>query len=135
MLNLLPPWHTAHTMLQQFDCADSASIELAIAPETLRQAVLTVAHHSDYQMLGICADTLSQAIASLQAYTQAIGYDPPLPSNSVAGTVYLKFNPRSGLCYVDSYIGQHRGVLVSCQSADEAGINHTYGHLPLDLFG
>ncbi|MDP5017066.1 MAG: DUF1824 family protein, partial [Dolichospermum sp.] len=28
----------------------------------------------------------------------------------------------------------HRGVLVSCQSYQEGGVNEMYGHLPLDLF-
>jgi hypothetical protein len=38
------------------------------------------------------------------------------------------------LCYLDSYAGHHRGVLVSCQSYQEGGVNEMYGHLPLDLF-
>ncbi|HEY9658957.1 MAG TPA: DUF1824 family protein [Allocoleopsis sp.] len=45
----------------------------------------------------------------------------------------MKFNPNASSCYADSYTGEHRGVLVSCQSADD-GINEMYGHLPLDLF-
>ncbi|NES92001.1 DUF1824 family protein, partial [Okeania sp. SIO2B9] len=36
--------------------------------------------------------------------------------------------------HLESYIGEYRGVLVSCQSAEDTGINGTYGHLPLDLF-
>ena len=50
------------------------------------------------------------------------------------GPVYIKLNGKNGLCYLDSYSGHHRGVLVSCQSYQEGGINEMYGHLPLDLF-
>jgi hypothetical protein len=132
MNNEISPWHTAHTLLKQFDCANSTPIDCPASD--LREAVLRLAHHSDYQILGICANSREEAIASLQAYSRALGYQPSLPLESVAGAVYLKFNPVSGLCYVDSYTGQHRGVVLACQSADAADVNHTYGHLPLNLF-
>jgi hypothetical protein len=90
--------------------------------------------HSDYQILGVCADTAEQAIAALHTYLQAFGLtDLPVPA-AIAGVVYLKYNPKTGLCYLKPYEGEHRGVLVSCQSAYDGDVNETFGHFPLDLF-
>lgn len=100
----------------------------------IQAALHQVVAHSDYQILGICADSLAQAQEALGAYGAALGYSPVFDGPALEGSVYLKFNPRSGLCYVDGYSGEYRGVLVSCQSADADGINQMYGHLPLDLF-
>jgi hypothetical protein len=122
----------AKALLKQFDCQNCDSG--AIAPESIREALLLVAKHSDYQILGICADSFAQACSALQQYAKALGYDPNLDLAPIEGAVYLKFNPNSRLCYADSYIGEYRGVLVACQSADDSGINDMYGHLPLDLF-
>jgi hypothetical protein len=121
----------AQTVLKQFDCGSPAA--RSIEPDILRQALLLVAQHSDYQILGICADDAPQGRLALDTYAQALGYEPQA-FTPVEGPVYIKFNPKSGLCYADSYSGNHRGVLVSCQSAYEWGVNATYGYLPLALF-
>jgi hypothetical protein len=129
MMNL----QEAHTLLKKFDClmgAPEASPEWA----QLQQALLQVASQSDYQMLGICADTIGQGQRALETYAAALGYHPDPSFEAIQGAVYIKFNPKSGLCYADTYLGAHRGVLVSCQSAYESGLNEMYGHLPLDLF-
>ncbi|MEK9512282.1 MULTISPECIES: DUF1824 family protein [Limnospira] len=36
--------------------------------------------------------------------------------------------------HISPYLEKYRGVLVSCQSSEENGVNGTYGHFPLDLF-
>ncbi|MBF1999703.1 MAG: DUF1824 family protein [Synechococcales cyanobacterium M58_A2018_015] len=124
----------AHALLKRFDCvhqdATLSSIELA----TLRQALLVLCDHSDYQILGICADSLSEGQQALQTYAAALGYTINPTFADIAGPVYIKFNPSTGLCYANAYIGDHRGVLVACQSADDSGISDIYGHLPLHLF-
>ena len=101
----------------------------------MQQALLVMAEETDYQMLGICADALAQGQQALESYAKALGYDTSQVSLApIEGAVYIKFNSKSGGCYADSYIGQHRGVLVSCQSAYEGGPSGMFGHLPLDLF-
>jgi Domain of unknown function (DUF1824) len=126
----------AQAILRQFNCLNRDFAEAMAEQERLQQALLLVAQHSDYQILGICADSFAPGLAALRAYTHVLGYQLNCPEPaSIEGGVYIKFNPKSGICYVDSYIGDHRGVLVSCQSAYESGINEMYGHLPLDLFG
>jgi hypothetical protein len=70
----------------------------------------------------------------MKTYSRALGYQPPTDLPQPEGPVYIKLNGKNGLCYLDSYSGHHRGVLVSCQSYQEGGVNEMYGHLPLDLF-
>ncbi|HEY9653483.1 MAG TPA: DUF1824 family protein [Coleofasciculaceae cyanobacterium] len=124
----------AQALLKPFNCIENASINSPSEKALIQQALLVLSEHSDYQILGICADTMEQALLALKTYTEALGYQPSLQLDPIEGAVYLKFNPKSGLCYLDSYTGTHRGVLVSCQSAYEGRINQMYGHLPLDLF-
>jgi len=124
----------AHRLLKQFDCQTPAPA-LSLEEKTrLREALLQVAQHSDYQMLGVCASSQAEGWAALEQYAIALSYAPQPPAVSLDGPVYLKFNPKSRLCYADTYPGDHRGVLVSCQSADPDDINDLYGHLPLDLW-
>lgn len=126
-----PSLEAACQLLRQVDCLHPAAV---IDRTALQQALQLVAQASDYQILGICADTLTQGVAALQAYAAVLGYEPNLDLAAVEGAVYIKFNPKSGLCYADTYQGNHRGVLVSCQSAYDSGINEMFGHLPLGLF-
>lgn len=120
---------TAQTLLASFDCQTPPEID----PSQLREALLQVAQASDYQFLGICADSIDQAKSALATYAKALNYSPcDLPD--LAGAVYVKFNGRSGGGYAEPYGGFSRGVLVSCQSADADGVNATYGPLPIDLF-
>lgn len=124
----------AQKLLKNYDCTSSKPTASATNTDLLRQALLLVTSHSDYQILGICADTVAQGISALESYLQALGYEETINLPLVDGSVYIKFNPKTGLSYLDSYTGNHRGVLVSCQSAYADGINEMYGHLPLDLF-
>ena len=123
----------AQNILRAFNCMENKSVAASEKP-LIRQALLLLTSLSDYQILGICADTLVQGLLALETYSKALGYQPTLDSAPIPGSVYIKFNPKSGLCYLDSYLGKHRGVLVSCQSSQYGSINEMYGHLPLDLF-
>lgn len=131
--DLPPHLDAACQLLRQFNCLES-DFNHQITPIALQQALLQVAQASDYQILGICADSLEAGIQALKSYATALGYQPDLDLPPIEGSVYIKFNPKSRLCYADTYSGNHRGVLVSCQSADESDINEMFGHLPLDLF-
>lgn len=124
----------AQALLAPFNCIESQPVVSDAEKEKLRQALALLAEQSDYQIFGICADTAAQGLSALKTYAQALGYQPNLDLTPIEGAVYIKYNGNSGLCYIDSYTGEHRGVLVSCQSSFEGGINEMYGHLPLDLF-
>lgn len=121
----------ADEILKNFSCTNKpVTAEKAF----IREALLLITSFSDYQILGICADTTKQGVLALKTYSAALGYEAKLDLTPVEGAVYLKFNSKTGLCYLDSYSGKHRGVLVSCQSPQYGSINEMYGHLPLDLF-
>jgi Domain of unknown function (DUF1824) len=102
--------------------------------DRLRQALNLVVQHSEYQILGICAENAAEGLQALSEYSQALGYETPKDLATIEGSVYIKFNPSIGLRYMSAYGGQERGVLVSCQSPNSDGINEMYGHLPIDLF-
>ena len=124
----------AEKILADCSCMDTKSVDSESEKVLLRQALLLIASCSDYQILGICADTTDQGLLALKTYSDALGYEATDDLTPVEGSVYIKFNPKTGLCYLDSYSGKYRGVLVSCQSLQDESINGTYGHLPLDLF-
>lgn len=123
----------AQKILKDFNCIESKSVA-ASEKALIREALLLIASFSDYQILGICADTSAQGLLALKTYSEALGYKTNFDLIPVEGSVYIKFNPQTGLCYLDSYSGKHRGVLVSCQSSQDNSINEMYGHLPIDLF-
>lgn len=120
--------------LRQVNCLNSLSATSIEERDTMRADVRRVAAASDYQMLGICADSLAAAKQALESYAAVLGYTPKLDPRTIEGAVYIKFNPKTGLCYADPYTGPYRGVLISCQSAEETDVNEMFGHLPLDLF-
>ncbi|MBD2562829.1 MULTISPECIES: DUF1824 family protein [Nostoc] len=124
----------AKKLLNKFNCLDIAPILNPSEKVVIRNALILLTKLADYQILGICADTAEEGILAMKTYSLALGYEPPDNLSTPEGPVYIKLNGKNGLCYLDSYDGHHRGVLVSCQSYDEEGINEMYGHLPLDLF-
>lgn len=123
----------AQKVLKNFSCLEAKAVTPA-EKALIREALLLITNCSDYQILGICADTTAQGLLALKMYSESLGYEANLDLTPVTGSVYIKFNPQTGLCYLDSYSGKHRGVLVSCQSSQDNSINEMYGHLPIDLF-
>lgn len=124
----------AKKILSKYDFVDIAAKLKNSEKISVRRALILLASLCDYQILGISADTTEEGIKAMESYSKALGYQPPINLPSIEGPVYIKLNGKNGLCYIDSYLGHHRGVLVSCQSCSEGGMNHMYGHLPLDLF-
>ncbi|GAB1545235.1 DUF1824 family protein [Scytonema sp. NUACC21] len=124
----------AKKILNKFNCVDIAPKLKATEKALVREALTLLASISDYQILGICADTAEEGMLAMKTYSHAFGYEPPSNLPTLEGPVYIKLNGKNGLCYLDSYSGHHRGVLVSCQSYLQGGINEMFGHLPLDLF-
>jgi uncharacterized protein with PIN domain len=124
----------AQAILAPFNCIELKTIQTSAEKLAVQQAVLQLVNITDNQIFGILADSLEQATQALNLYTQVIGHQPPAEIPPCSDAVYLKFNPRSGLCYASPYTGEHRGVLISFQSDAADGLNEMCGHLPLDLF-
>ncbi|WP_216351273.1 DUF1824 family protein [Leptolyngbya sp. 'hensonii'] len=125
----------AHRILKQFDCTDARSADTLPESVVVKQALQTVTRACDYQIFGVCAETTQAGYRALQTYLEAMGYPSTFDQTAVEGPAYIKFNGKTGACYAEPYEGRHRGVVVSCQSAFADGLNETYGHLPLNLFG
>lgn len=124
----------AKRILNKFNCVDVAPPIKQSDKIRIRSALLLLGSLSDYQILGICAENAEKGILAMKTYSRAFGYEAPNNLPHIDGPVYIKLNGKNGVCHIDSYLGHHRGVLVSCQSYSEQGINEMYGHLPLDLF-
>jgi Domain of unknown function (DUF1824) len=132
--NLVPETHNLLIALSDLGSKPDYSEEQRM---TLRRALLLLKTHADYQIFGVCADSLEQGIKALQEYIHAFEYAIAPVSNTQEGAVYIKFNPNRSLFHVAPYSGEFKGVLISYQSEDNGsneGHNGTYGHFPLDLF-
>ncbi|PSN18077.1 DUF1824 domain-containing protein [filamentous cyanobacterium CCP5] len=108
--------------------------ETAIA---LRQDLSVLNQLSDYQTLGICADSLGEGQTALEKFLGGLGVTVALDLPEREGPVYIKFNTLKGAWYLDDYSGTTRGVLVTFHIDDAAlsEVNGTYGPFPLNLFG
>lgn len=123
-------------ILKGYSCIEIKTAESEEEKERLRQALLLIVSLSNSENLGVCADNAEQGFAALSSYLKALGYQTTFDKNSIPvnkDPVYIKFNTYKMSHFIDSYQGNYRGILVSCQSDDD-NIVGTYGHLPLDLF-
>lgn len=128
---------SALKQLKVFSCLEQHPLNSEAEKEQLRQAILLVVRLADYHNLGICADNGKQSLEALAVYLCAFGYPvPPSPQelDSIEAPIYVKFNLKKQSLYWDSYSGEYRGVLISCQSSEYDELNGTFGHFPLDLF-
>lgn len=127
---------TALKLLHSFSCIVPKKINSEEEKEELRQAISLIVELSEWENLGICADSVQEAITTLNSYLKALGY-PPITDDFLQKTfpqaVYLKYNSQKQSCYLDEYSGDYRGVLISCQGEDEK-ITGTYGYFPLNLY-
>ena len=127
----------AEKILKEYSCIDIKLVESDSEKALLRQALQLITDLADYINFGICAETTEQGFHALQQYLNGLGYNVSLDTQKITeipGSVYIKFNTNKQSYYLDSYTGNYRGVLVSCQSSAREDISGTYGHLPLDLF-
>ncbi|HSM82677.1 MAG TPA: DUF1824 family protein [Nodosilinea sp.] len=122
--------------LGQFSCLTTPPALAAAEADQVRQDLRYFSAWSDYQTLGICADSLAQGQQALEAFLAALGVDLSLDLPPREGAIYLKFNTLKGAWYLDDYSGQSRGVLITFHAAapEAAELVGTYGPFPFDLF-
>ncbi|MDJ0743117.1 MAG: DUF1824 family protein [Xenococcaceae cyanobacterium MO_167.B27] len=135
----------AVSLLKKYSCNSVATIDSTSEREQVRQGLLLVTSLSEWENFGICADNKTQGVMALESYLQALGYKSKLESYSSQdireqkaeetenSAVYIKFNTQKLSYYIDSYVGEYRGVLVAIQGEDDQIVG-TYGYFPLDLF-
>lgn len=104
--------------------------------QSVRSALLWLNELSEYQTLGICADSLAEAEAALKRYVAALSQPIQVDMADREGAVFLKFNTLKNAWYLDDYSGDSRGVLVTYHTSEPEleAVNGTYGPFPLDLF-
>ncbi len=104
--------------------------------QAVRSSLLWLNEQSEYQTLGICADTAGEAEAALKGYVAALSQPIQADIPAQEGAVFLKFNTLKNAWYLDGYGGESRGVLVTFHTSEPEldGVNGTYGPFPLDLF-
>lgn len=123
-------------LLKSYSCLEPKLVHSETEKTELQQAIQQIISLSEYENLGICADSSETARQVLNQYLKALGYEAQLDQSTLLPQetpIYLKFNTKKMSHYLDDYDGQYRGVLISCQSEDD-NIAGTYGYFPLDLF-
>ena len=91
---------------------------------------------ADWVTIGIMATCDTKAIETLQSISKKypsikfgnLGYD------YADGGVFLKANQKTGNVFVRSENGLGEGILITCQSEEDAKLSNTFGPLPLDFF-
>ncbi|MDX1976109.1 MAG: DUF1824 family protein [Pseudanabaenaceae cyanobacterium bins.68] len=103
--------------------------------QTLRQALLELQEHSEFQIFGICASNSAIAGQSLRQYLTAFEYEyPDFSKHQLLQPVYWKYNSRNRQLYSDAYSGKYEGVLISYHSNFSEDYSGTHGHFPLALW-
>ncbi|MEM8779679.1 MAG: DUF1824 family protein [Cyanobacteria bacterium P01_G01_bin.49] len=123
-------------ILTDYSCLQIKVVDFDIDKEKLRQAIQLVSSLCDGENIGICADNCQEGFKTLTNYLEALGLSANLETNQSVPQntpVYIKFNTKTMSYYLDSYTGNYRGVLISCQS-ENPQLAGTYGHFPLNLF-
>jgi len=99
----------AQKILADFSCIDSKSVD-SESEKPCCVILATLTSLSDYQNLGICADTAAQGFLALESYLKALGYeatlDKPISSHSLAQFILSLIQRKSH--YLDSYTGKYR---------------------------
>lgn len=105
--------------------------------QAVRSSLLWLNEQSEYQTLGICADTVTEAKSALTGYIAALSQPIRVDIPAQEGAVFLKFNTLKNAWYLDGYSGESRGVLVTFHTSEPEldEVNGTYGPFPSDLFG
>lgn len=132
-------------LLQQFTIIDTATegstlvssvknLPAELSRELVYEALTLVLDGSEYQLIGICAENYAEGALALQQYLAAFDYEIEPSFSDPGQPIYIKYNSKTEACYSKPYDGDHRGVIISCQSSYDDDVNETFGHLPLDLF-
>jgi Domain of unknown function (DUF1824) len=122
--------------LSQFSCLTTPPTLTDAEAAQVRVDLSCFNDWSDYQTLGICADTLAEGQQALESFLQALGVSVNLDLPTREGAVFLKFNTLKGAWYLDDYSGPSRGVLITFHTSDPevAEVSGTYGPFPFNLF-
>ena len=91
---------------------------------------------SDWMTIGIMAPHDFVAKQSLKSIYRKYNSDDfrNLDSLHAKGSVFLKFNQKTGNVLLRSENGLGEGILITCQYEEDSEESFTYGPFPLDFF-
>ena len=91
---------------------------------------------ADWITIGIMAYSDFDAIEALQSISKRYSSIKfrDIDSLRADGSVFLKFNQKTGNIYIRSENGLGEGILLTCQLEEDVLENNTFGPLPLDFF-
>ena len=100
--------------------------------------------NADWITIGIMAPSNTKAIESLKSISKKyssikfgnldLNKFGNLDLNNSDGSVFLKFNQKTGSVFVRSENGLGEGILITCQYDDQFKESNTFGPLPLNFF-
>ena len=92
--------------------------------------------NADWITIGIMSPSDNEAIETLQSIANKYSsiQFKNLGSLHADGGVFLKANQKTGNVFVRSENGLGEGILITCQSDEDAKVSDTYGPFPLDFF-
>jgi hypothetical protein len=118
----------------------SAPLLSAAEQAALREELQTAMDPCDWFTIGVMAPSAAEAMMSLRAWEQALGWEALEldPSGealaSIEGPVFLKGNQNNGRFQVRREAGLGEGILITGHSAVSPEAEGTWGPLPLQLF-
>ena len=91
---------------------------------------------ADWITIGIMAPSHTKAIESLRTISKKYSSIKlgNLDLHHADGSVFLKFNQKTGNVFVRSENGLGEGILITCQINDDFKESNTFGPLPLNFF-
>ncbi|NMF83617.1 DUF1824 family protein [Nodosilinea sp. P-1105] len=127
---------TIRQRLNRFSCLKTPAQLTPAEIDQVKADLQCFNEWSEYQTLGICADSLTEGKTAMESFLAALGVTVNLDLPERQGPIYLKFNTLKGAWYLDDYSGNSRGVLITFHTTepDMAELVGTYGPLPLGLF-
>jgi len=140
----LPSTRDSDAILKRFDETQrregtEAAVTACERP-AMEQSTRALASRASRVMLGICAPSAEDGLASLKTWTAELGLPKGklhgmdrdgVPVDPPKGAVFIKYNSLSGDAYISGYGGTFRGVLFTPELEDAAF--RQYGYLPLDV--
>ena len=91
---------------------------------------------ADWITIGIMASSDFEAVAALKSISKKFSFLKfrDLGTLNAIGSVFLKFNQKTGNVFIRSEKGLGEGILLTCQYEHETRESNTFGPFPLDFF-
>ena len=92
--------------------------------------------NADWITIGIMASSDFEAVAALKSISKKFSFLKfrDLGTLNAIGSVFLKFNQKTGNVFIRSEKGLGEGILLTCQYEHETRESNTFGPFPLDFF-